>query len=114
MANDSRRHREEFVQLGNPVAMLQPIRDNAESKRFRFSHGIKATISVRHHPGEIRNFRDPASIVFSLDFDIHDVDTLLRFRRPFNLFLLPNVTPQAAPLGGHLQEIVHLCPSFQI
>lgn len=51
--------------------MIDPIRNHSQSKRFNFGNGIFTCLSVSEDAGKIRNFGNPAPVIFFLDIYLH-------------------------------------------
>jgi hypothetical protein len=51
------------------VAVLQSIRQDTQRKRLCFPDCFFARLTVRQHPGKLRNFGDPSSIGFLFGLD---------------------------------------------
>ena len=53
------------------LATLHEVCKDTQGKRLDPGYRRIPTITVGHHPGQIRNLGDPPTIVFSLDLYIH-------------------------------------------
>ncbi len=49
--------------------MFEAISQNAQPQSLRPSNRFFSCLPIRDHSGEVRSFRDPASIFFSIDFN---------------------------------------------
>lgn len=52
------------------LAMLDPIRDHAKSKRFSLRTRLGFGRAINQNAGEARHFADPPPIVFPRDLDL--------------------------------------------
>ncbi len=59
---------ENTVDLWNVFAMLEPISEHPKRESFCFRDSFIATRTVCEDSGKVRDFANPAAVVFSLDF----------------------------------------------
>ena len=69
-ASRSRGHREELIEFRNSFAMVEAIGDHTQGKGLNSRDGLFAGLPVYHDPGKLGHLGDPASVVFTLDFDL--------------------------------------------
>ena len=48
--------------------MLEAIREDTKRKRLGAGDGVIARLAIGKHAREIRNLRDPAAVLFAIDF----------------------------------------------
>ena len=54
--------------------MIETVGDHAEGQSFRLRYGLLAGLPVDHDAWQVWHFGNPASVLFSIDFDLHPVD----------------------------------------
>ena len=54
--------------------MVKSVGHDAQHKRLGFCQGVWPRCAIDHDAGQIRHLGDPASVVFSLDVDLHVVN----------------------------------------
>ena len=91
----------------NSFAVIQAIRHDTQRQGFDLRNSFRLGLSVSHHSRKIRNFREPAAIVFSFNFDLHnDTDIIRESGRE-----CPSETPRhqrASDWGGELCDRLFL------
>lgn len=69
MATGSWRHREDTAYLGNRLVMIEPIREDAQTKNLHPLNGFPARWTVSQNARKFGHFRQPTAIFFLFDFD---------------------------------------------
>ena len=64
-------HREHLTKFRNLVAVVKSVRQHAQSQGLDFGDRFFTARTVGHDTWQVRDLRDPATVIFLLNFDLH-------------------------------------------
>ena len=56
-------------ELGRRFGVIEPLGQHAECERLNAGNGLVSRRTVAEDPGQVRNLRNPATVVFELELD---------------------------------------------
>lgn len=72
MANCSRRHHKQIVDLRDRLAVIKPVGDHSKSQCLGLCHRAITRFTVDDNAREVEHLRDPTLIIFLLNLNSHN------------------------------------------